>query len=756
MNNKKKSKKVLIIISTISFCALFSLLFLVISLVSSDKTFDITALSIKVDGSQVETVEKDFLADDFSFSLSVNNDREYFFKNAPIIEWSIISEDTLNCQIDNAGKFTVGDTLGQIIVQATATSKNKLSANVTVNIIANNTYSLDSIEAIIPQTGLTFIEGQTFDTNGIQLLAHFNNIETAPKLTEFSYSNEPLTLSSTEFEIKFTHAGVERIATLPIVILPKVLQSIEVTKTPNTLYTEGQTFDNTDLEVTAHYEYINEIITDYTIINGNIALTPTTESLTITYTKFSVTKTVNLTLIVSPRTLQSIEIQEQPTKIQYIQGQFFDKSGLKVTAHYEYMDLDITNVVTYNTNKLMSSDQIITLMYSENNISFSQDISITVLPPYQAVRKITFENPYDATLSWSYIYTDDSAQEQIDNTSISEHTNLLFDSENGIYIAPVGAVITIMRINPAITDFVIDGVSSGLQNPASSINFELESGDDINITFNKVLGDRITLRFAGGANQNNWAFIYPLNYNSTMRTSDLSQISQIYEDTSTYYYEFNVNETTYTFAELSQFIITANTLISVTKITREATQTINISVVYPNDVHMAVVLDTENENAFYNLPRIEKTGYTLDFVNDENEVYTLSTFNTWLETAQDDDIIYTIYTLNANEVSGDIVGTWNYEIINENVTVTLVITFNSNATYNYKVQINGEDNCEFFGIYEYTDGAVIISSCESNMEYQLVCANDFEISLTENILSSTLFIIDGLNVGSTQVELEQL
>jgi hypothetical protein len=724
-----------------------------------DRTFEIETVIITLDDKPVgENIDKEFTADDFTFGVVINDGKLNIGKDAPIMTWRIIGND-LDCKINRGmGLFSIGDTLGSVTVQVEIMSKNKMTANVTVNITAPKTFYLNSIEAISPQSGLTFIEGQTFDATGLQVLAHFHNVEIAPNLTAFTYSAEPLSVNITEIELRYNHAGVERVTTVPIIIIPKTLQSIEVTNFPPLSYIEGQSFDSSDLEVTAHYEYMQEIIYDYTIINNVEVLTPSIKSLTIIYVATDVIKTVELPLIIVPRTLQTIQIESQPTKTKYVQGQTFKIDGLQVTARYEYMDLDVTNLIKYSTGKLYSNNEFITITYTENGVSKSEDISIEVFLPYEKVRKITFENPFDATLSWLYEYNDGNGeQNQIDNTELTGHDNLIFDIENGIYVAPIGAIITILKINPVITDFVFDGVTQNLQYPANSMDFELNLGEDMEITFNKILGERITVRFASVPNQNNWAFIYPSNYNAAMRSGDLAQIAQIYEDTTTYFYQYAIGEDTYNFAELAGLNIIADTLITAVKIEREATQTVTVNVIYVNDVSMKVTLDKTDKFAFVGLPRVNRIGYSLGFSNEIGGVlFNETTFAGWLGTAENNDEIYAIYALNASIVEGNILGAWAVEIIDEqNMILNLVIVFNADGTYIYTMSIDNEINCEFMGIYEFNDGKVEILSCESGMPYQLVSPGDFEINLDDDTLTATLFIVRGLQVESGAVVLNK-
>jgi len=107
-------------------------------------TFDITNIEIQLNGKDVgDSIEKEFTADDFTFSVVINSNEDNSGKDKPEIKWSIISENDLNCKIDDDGKFTIGDTLGSLKVQVSVTSKNTLSKSVIYGNRALNTAGLE-------------------------------------------------------------------------------------------------------------------------------------------------------------------------------------------------------------------------------------------------------------------------------------------------------------------------------------------------------------------------------------------------------------------------------------------------------------------------------------------------------------------------------------------------------------------------------------------------------------------------------------
>ena len=780
MEKKGTGQKTAIIVSVITVTALAMALvfvFAILPLIKKDdlsnvNTFDIKSVEIQLDGKNVgDGIDKKFTEGEFTFSLVINNNQD-IDKDKPKIDWAIIDEIDLNCEINNEGKFKIGDTLGSLKVQVSVTSKNTLSKSVGVSIIAPSEFKLHSIEAVLPQNGLSFIEGQTFNTNGFKVAANFFNADNKSfqvYVTDCDYDSETKLdpKINSQMDITYAHMDVERMDTVYFVVKPKTLKSLQITKAPvKTNYIEGESFNGDGLEVTAHYEYIDEVLnySDYIIGEEGQFLLPKTTAVSITYGKITVKQPIS----VARRTLQRIEILSPPKKLSYNLGQTFSAEGLKVQAYFEFCECDVTKDIVIknsNNNEKLGYGDIITVSYKENGKTATKEIEITVREPYKEVRKIVFENPLDATLRWIYEYDTEDGISVLHNTEVVE--GLFFDSANGVYIAPVGATITIMRVNPAIIDFIINGEPCGLLYPENSFEFDIESGgDDIIIEFKKLAEPKITIRFAGDEKEGNLALIYSPVWDSPMIDSDLGKISQVYPDTDKYYYEYTVTKKefttgnyeyvgTYIFSGLAAINIDEDMLVIVKKIERTKTQVVTINVMY-GKVMMEVVIDKAGEIGLWILPQIAKVGYSLGFSESENgALFNSLDFFTWVGKANNGDFLYAVYTLNAEPQSGGIIGTWGIAVANGENTFMFYVEFKTNGTYIYKVVINGVENCRFEGVYTFNENIVTILSLESDMEYQLVSAEDFNekpFELDNGKLNAPLFIIIGLTLESGQIK----
>ena len=77
--------------------------------------------------------------------------------------------------------------------------------------------------------------------------------------------------------------------------------------------------------------------------------------------------------------LQRIDVTTQPTKTTYTEGETFDKAGMVVTAYYtDGTSKPVANYSTSPTGELSLSDTTITVTYTENGITQTDTVDITV------------------------------------------------------------------------------------------------------------------------------------------------------------------------------------------------------------------------------------------------------------------------------------------------------------------------------------------------------------------------------------------
>lgn len=162
--------------------------------------------------------------------------------------------------------------------------------------------TLSNIKVSTEPSKKIYIEGQNFDTDGMEVTATYDNGSTK-EVTNYTITNgNNLTTDKTSVTISYTENSVTKATTQAITVVKKALTSIEITTAPaKTTYIEGQNFDATGMKVTAKYsDNSSEEITNYTITDGNDLRADKT-SVTISYTESGITKTTTQPITVTKK-----------------------------------------------------------------------------------------------------------------------------------------------------------------------------------------------------------------------------------------------------------------------------------------------------------------------------------------------------------------------------------------------------------------------------------------------------------------------
>ena len=131
-------------------------------------------------------------------------------------------------------------------------------------------------------------------------------------------------------------------------------------------------------------------MTDYTIAPDG-ALKTTDEKVTVTYSEDGITRTAEVGITVSAVTsdleLESIAVTTPPDKTAYTAGEWFDPTGMVVTATYVGGETAVVDNYTfkpghgtYVSQALREDDNAVSIAYSENGVSKSTGLKITVSP----------------------------------------------------------------------------------------------------------------------------------------------------------------------------------------------------------------------------------------------------------------------------------------------------------------------------------------------------------------------------------------
>ena len=180
--------------------------------------------------------------------------------------------------------------------------------------------------------------------------------------------------AATNSEVAITPKKVE-------VNVVKTLTKIEVTKMP-TKTNYIQNYENINLEggqLTATYD--DNSTETINLTNGNVSVTGFNNSVvgtnTVTVNYGGKSTTMNLTI--EAKKLSKIQVTTPPNKTAYIEGENFDKNGMKVTAVYnDNTSGVITNYTITDENNLPVGKTNVTISYTEGGITKTTTQAITV------------------------------------------------------------------------------------------------------------------------------------------------------------------------------------------------------------------------------------------------------------------------------------------------------------------------------------------------------------------------------------------
>lgn len=176
----------------------------------------------------------------------------------------------------------------------------------------------------------------------------------------------------------------------------KPIKGIEITTVPTkTIYTAGEGFDPTGMEIKVTYEDESfEILSEGFTWSPENAFANNDDKVTISYTLNGETYTTDLAVTVNPSydVLESIELTTPPTKTNYIEGQSFDPAGMVVTGTYEGgVSKEITGYTIAPSGALTVNDSVITITYILNGKTCTTTQEITVEP--KCLESITIITP---------------------------------------------------------------------------------------------------------------------------------------------------------------------------------------------------------------------------------------------------------------------------------------------------------------------------------------------------------------------------
>lgn len=216
---------------------------------------------------------------------------------------------------------------------------------------------LESIEITTLPSKVTYVEGQDFDSTGMEIKGYFANGKVIDITDYILQDATNLTLGQNSITIYYNGFMIKQ----PIEVVANTVESLEIT-TPasKTEYWAGEDFDSTDMIVEAMYkDGTRKIINDYIIQDGK-----TLKNDQITVTIEYEGKIVAQEITVQYNSVEKIEITKQPNKVNYVAGQNFDSDGMIVLATYKNGETkDAKDYVIKDGKNLSVGQEIVTIEY---------------------------------------------------------------------------------------------------------------------------------------------------------------------------------------------------------------------------------------------------------------------------------------------------------------------------------------------------------------------------------------------------------
>lgn len=345
-------------------------------------------------------------------------------------ERTAFGETSQNGRIENEGSYvtlntrSVGDKTGVVVVKAMSGNGQDVATCVGEGTTATINYSV--VEEILKLVGIEvttlpkteYFEGQVFDPEGMVVTATYTNgsEESTKEVTGYNIidADKVLTLEDNKVKITYTEENIANDSytqetTIDIVVSPSAEKEIKVTKLPNkTEYFEGQTFNPEGMEVTLYYDNGNtKVLTaeEYNIVYSEetLVLSESDKIIKVTY-KVNDEKTLDddFELTIKPVEMTGLRLIENPDKVNYVEGETFDKTGMVLKAYYsDGTEKDVTEESTVSPDRALEpTDKKVRVSYGGEEVVINVNVSektvlssieVLVSPKTKYVKGETFD-----------------------------------------------------------------------------------------------------------------------------------------------------------------------------------------------------------------------------------------------------------------------------------------------------------------------------------------------------------------------------
>ena len=301
--------------------------------------------------------------------INKNNDFDFVYSNYSL----------QNCKLSEEGDGILIDPSESMTASIIVNGGSALGTRFNVSLKFKEEESLSGISITTPPNKTSYIAGQNFDETGMVVTANYND-GSSREVTDYIVTDgNNLTIEKTNVTISYTENDITRETTQQITVVNKELTGIEVITSPaKTDYFVGENFSQEGMQIRAIYnDGSSNEITNYRIVDGN-NLNYGQNTISISYTENEITKFTTQKINVLKKMI-GIEVINPPNKVDYINGENFDATGMIVVAKYndesseKISDYLITNGVNLHTGQVS-----IIIGYTKSGITVTTEQEITV------------------------------------------------------------------------------------------------------------------------------------------------------------------------------------------------------------------------------------------------------------------------------------------------------------------------------------------------------------------------------------------
>ncbi|MGN0555103.1 MAG: bacterial Ig-like domain-containing protein, partial [Candidatus Fimenecus sp.] len=251
-----------------------------------------------------------------------------------------------------------------------------VSDTFTVNVSARP--SVVKIEMASQPTETEFLVGTSFDFSGAKILVYY-----ADDTTETLNVTDTMTSGGNIYHlgdqtITVTYLGAT--VTFNVCVIPVTISCLRLEKEPNKLsYIEGQSLDLSGMELIAVMNDGTEkpITTGYAV--SGYTATPGTDTVTLSY----MGKSVSFQVEIQARTVVELSLNSAPDKTEYVAGQSFDPTGMKIVATYDNGDVEIVQDYAVSGFDSMPGYKTVTISYGGKYVAILITVVARVITDFQ-------------------------------------------------------------------------------------------------------------------------------------------------------------------------------------------------------------------------------------------------------------------------------------------------------------------------------------------------------------------------------------